>query len=156
MRILSAAILAAAAMGVSLSAGAQTPIGSVDTTTRFLGANDSIKVVRYDDPKVPNVSCYVSRAITGGIAKSFSLSTDKSLFSIACRGTGPVAIPAGLPINEPVFRASADPLFKVITVNRMLDRDKGVLVYLVASTSGWGGSPFNSVSAVPADAPPAR
>ena len=125
-------------------------VGEVSTTFRLLGRNDQIVVDRYDDPKVGGVSCYVSRAETGGIKGSIGLATDPSRFSIACRATGPVTIPAKLPDNEVVFGASANWLFKEIRVSRMWDQDKHVLVYLVWSTKALtpGGSPYNAVSAV--------
>ena len=59
----------------------QSRVGEVSTTFRVLGRNDKIVVDRYDDPAVNNVSCYVSRAETGGIAGSFGLATDPSRFS---------------------------------------------------------------------------
>ena len=76
---------------------------------------------------------------------------DPSRFSIACRAVGPVSIPANLPPNELAFSESASPFFKEILIQRMVDRQKGVLVYLVYSTKLINGSPFNSVTAVPAD-----
>ena len=129
-------------------------IGDVSTTFRFLGSNDKISVERYDDPKVANVSCYVSRAETGGIAGSVGLATDPSRFSIACRATGAVSIAGKLPDNEVVFGTSANWAFKEIRVSRMFDRERNVLVYLVWSTQALskGGSPYNSVSAVAIDA----
>jgi len=42
-------------------------IGSVDTVWKLLGANHKIIVEVFDDPKVEGVSCFVSRAKTGGI-----------------------------------------------------------------------------------------
>ena len=75
---LALGILAGAA---SCPALAQTKIGSVDTTFRLLGSNDRIVVDRYDDPDVPNVSCYVSRAETGGVSGSLGLAQDPSRFS---------------------------------------------------------------------------
>ena len=128
-----------------------TRIGDVSTTFRLVGANDKIVVDRYDDPKVGGVSCYVSRAETGGIKGSIGLATDPSRFSIACRSTGAVSVPAKLPDNEVVFGASANWLFKEIRVSRMWDQQKRVLVYLVWSTKALtpGGSPYNAVSAVP-------
>src|SRR3954449_8146785 len=45
----------------------QTRIDAISTNFRWLGPNDKIVVERYDDPKVSNVSCYMSRADTGGI-----------------------------------------------------------------------------------------
>jgi CreA protein len=49
------------------AAHSQTRIDAISTQFRWLGPNDKIVVERYDDPKVRNVSCYMSRADTGGI-----------------------------------------------------------------------------------------
>ena len=130
-----------------------TRIGTVDTTFRVLGRNDRILVERYDDPRVPGVSCYVSRAETGGVKGSLGLATDPNRFSIACRATGAVTVPDKLPDSEVVFGASASPFFKEIRVSRLFDAQKHVLVYVVWSTVtlSTGGSAFNSVTAVPLD-----
>lgn len=132
-----------------------TRVGDVSTTFRVVGRNDRIVVDRYDDPKVAGVSCYLSRAETGGIRGTVGLATDPSRFSIACRATGPVTVSGRLPENETVFGASASWLFKEIRVNRMWDEGKRTLIYLVWSTKALstGGSPYNSVSVVPVDAP---
>ncbi len=132
-----------------------TRIGDVSTTFRIVGRNDKIVVDRYDDPKVPGASCYVSRAETGGIAGTVGLATDPSRFSISCRATGAVSVPAKLPANEVVFGASASWLFKEIRVSRMWDEQKRTLVYLVWSTQALskGGSPYNSVSVISVSAP---
>jgi CreA protein len=125
-------------------------IGKVDTTFKLLGRNDRIVVDRYDDPKVDGVSCYMSRAETGGIKGSLGFATDPSRFSIACRATGRVTLKGKLPDNEIVFGASANWLFKEIRVSRLWDQEKHVLIYLVWSTQALTpeGSPYNSVSAV--------
>jgi CreA protein len=145
-------ILAAA---LAAPAGAADPsrIGTIDTTFRVLGRNDRIMVERYDDPRVQGVSCYVSRAETGGVKGSLGLATDPNRFSIACRATGPITLPDKLPDDEIVFNASASPLFKEIRVSRLYDKEKHVLVYVVWSTItlSTGGSAFNSVTAVPLD-----
>jgi CreA protein len=52
---------------LALPASAQTRIDAINTIFRWLGPDDKIVVERYDDPKVSNVSCYMSRAETGGI-----------------------------------------------------------------------------------------
>jgi CreA protein len=136
--------------GPAAAAPEPTRIGKVDTTFKLLGRNDRIVVDRYDDPKVDGVSCYMSRAETGGIKGSLGLATDPSRFSIACRATGHVTIKGTLPDSEIVFGASANWLFKEIRVSRLWDKDKQVLVYLVWSTQALTpqGSPYNSVSAV--------
>src|SRR4051812_43964419 len=97
-------------------------IGDVSTTFRLVGRNDKIVVDRYDDPKVGGVSCYLSRAETGGLKGSVGLATDPSRFSIACRATGPVSVPERLPPNEVAFGASANWLFKEIRISRMWDQ----------------------------------
>ncbi len=148
--------LLAAALLTSTPALAQTRVGEVSTTFRVIGPNDKVVVERYDDPRVANVSCYVSRADTGGLSGWVGLAEDPSRFSIACRATGPVSLPANLPQTESVFRQSTSALFKALTVTRIVDREKNVLVYLVVSTKLVDGSPFNSVTAVPVDAGVAR
>jgi CreA protein len=133
-------------------AGAQTRIGEVDTTFKLLGRNDRVVVDRYDDPRVDGVSCYVSRAETGGISGSLGLATDPNRYSIACRATGPVSIKGdALPKNEVVFGEKMSAFFKEIRVTRLFDPEKRVIVYLVWSTIsvGTGGAAFNSVTAVP-------
>jgi CreA protein len=42
-------------------------IGEVDTVFKWIGPDHKIVVDAYDDPKVGGISCYVSRAKTGGV-----------------------------------------------------------------------------------------
>ena len=133
-------------------AQAQERIGQVDTTWRLASPDDKVIVERYDDPKVENASCYVSRAETGGWSGWVGLAEDPSRFSIACRATGPVRIIKEIekgPGGELVFSERASALFKQMRVSRFLDEEKGVLVYLVWSTKLIDGSPYNSVTAIP-------
>ncbi len=138
---------------LALPAAAQTQIDSINTNFRWLGPDDRIVVDRYDDPKVANVSCYLSRAETGGIKGGVGLAEDPSRFSIACRAVGPVTIPAGLPKSEVIAFTSASLFFKTFQVHRAVDAEKGVLVYTVVSTKLINGSPYNSISAVPTRLP---
>lgn len=153
-RIATGAALLAAFLTCAVPALAQTKIGSVDTTFRILGANDRVVVDRYDDPDVPNVSCYVSHAATGGVSGSLGLAEDPSRFSIACRATGPVTWSDKLPDKQRVFSRGLSVFFKNLEVYRMLDREKKVILYVVISTRIKEGSPFNSISAVATDAGP--
>jgi CreA protein len=146
----AAALLAAAA------AQAQQRVGEVSTTFRFVGPNDKIVVERYDDPKVENVSCYLSRADTGGLSGMVGLAEDPARFSIACRATGKPRIVKEIDRSrdgEIVFDQRTSVLFKELRVSRFYDDAKRVLVYLVWSTRTLSteGSPFNSVTAVPLD-----
>jgi CreA protein len=148
---LTAAALLGFMSGPALASGSDpTRVGHVSTTFRLLGRNDQIVIDRYDDPKVDGVSCYMSRAETGGFKGSLGLAEDPSRFSIACRATGKVSVKGNLPDNEVVFGASANWLFKEIRISRVYDKDKQMLVYLVWSTQALTpeGSPYNSISAV--------
>jgi CreA protein len=128
---------------------AQTRIDSINTSFRWLGPDDKIIVERYDDPRVNNVSCYLSRAETGGIKGGLGFAENPSRFSIACRAVGPVTLPASLPKNEIIGFSQASLFFKAFQIHRSLDPEKRVLVYTVVSTKLINGSPFNSISVVP-------
>src|SRR5271163_933316 len=128
------AILATPVAILATPAAAQTRIDSINTNFRWLGPDDKIVVDRYDDPKVPNVSCYLSRAETGGVKGGLGLAEDPSRFSIACRAVGPITIPAGLPKREIIGFAQASVFFKSFQIHRAVDTEKNVLVYTVIST----------------------
>lgn len=123
-------------------------IGSVSTVFKALGANDKIVVEAFDDPKVAGVTCYLSRAKTGGIKGSLGVAEDTSDASIACRQVGPIRLLDPLKDGEVVFKKDTSLLFKTLQVVRFHDRKRDVLVYLVYSDKIIDGSPKNSLSAV--------
>lgn len=143
-----------AAAGVLLAAQAalaQVPVGEVDTTWKLLGSSDRVVVERFDDPKVENVSCYISRAVTGGITGSLGIAEDPSRFSIACRATGEPRITGTIERSnkgEVVFSEKTSFLFKTMRISRFYDAGRNCLVYLVWSTKLIDGSPFNNVTAI--------
>jgi CreA protein len=138
---------AAAALMLGTAAGAEE-IGEVTTAFKILGANHRIVVEVFDDPKVEGVSCYVSRARTGGISGSLGLAEDTADASIACRQTGPVRFRGELEEGEEVFGRRASVLFKRVQVVRFHDESRNALVYLTYSDRLIDGSPQNSLSAV--------
>jgi CreA protein len=148
MRLVWCAALLGAISG---SASAQTRIDAINTNFRWLGPDDKIIVERYDDPRVGNVSCYLSRAETGGIKGGLGFAEDPSRFSIACRAVGPVMLPPSMPKTEIIAFSQASLFFKTFQIHRALDPEKHVLVYTVVSTKLINGSPFNSISVVPTD-----
>jgi CreA protein len=137
---------------LAASTAAADPIGEVDTVFQWIGPDHKIVVEAYDDPKVPGVTCYVSRAKTGGIKGGLGLAEDKAEASIACRQVGPIAFPKPLPKQEDMFTERISLLFKKLRVVRMVDARRNVLVYLTYSDRVIEGSPQNSVSVVPVDA----
>ncbi len=131
-------------------ANAET-IGSVDTAFILLGPDHKVVVEAYDDPKVSGVTCYLSRAKTGGIRGGLGLAEDRSEASIACRQVGPVSFAKPLRQQEEVFSQSQSILFKKLRVVRMVDQKRNALVYLTYSDKLIDGSPQNSVTAVAVD-----
>lgn len=131
-------------------ASAQT-IGEVDTVFKFIGPDHKIVVEAYDDPKVGGVTCYVSRARTGGIKGALGLAEDRAEASIACRQVGPVVVARPLPQQEEVFSERMSLLFKKMRIVRMVDAARNTLVYLTYSERVIEGYPQNSVSVVPVD-----
>lgn len=147
----AALLLALAGTALSAQAGADT-IGTVDTVFKLIGRDHDIIVEAYDDPAVQGVTCYVSRARTGGIKGSLGLAEDKSEASIACRQTGPISFAASpLKKQEEVFSERTSILFKRLRVVRMVDAKRNTLIYLSYSDKLIEGSPQNSVTAVPVD-----
>jgi CreA protein len=138
------------ALAIGASAHAE-PIGSVDTVFKFIGPDHKIVVEAYDDPEVKGVTCYVSRAKTGGIKGALGVAEDKSEASIACRAVGPVSVPKPLPQQEEVFNERISLVFKKLRIVRMVDQKRNTLVYLTYSDRVIEGSPQNSVTAVPVD-----
>jgi len=145
--------LPAFAAVLSLAAALAPPlaaeeIGSVSTVFKALGPNDKIVVEAFDDPRVAGVTCYLSRAKTGGIKGGVGLAEDTSDASIACRQVGPIRVEGTLKDGETVFKKDTSLLFKTLQVVRFHDKKRNVLVYLVYSDKIIDGSPKNSVSAV--------
>ncbi|GAA4418594.1 CreA family protein [Acidovorax lacteus] len=149
LRHLAAAGLLGLAAGAVLAAGEK--IGTVDTAFKLIGRDHDILVEAYDDPAVQGVTCYVSRARTGGIKGSLGLAEDRAEASIACRQTGPIAFPKPLPKQEEVFSERMSILFKRLRIVRMVDPARNTLVYLTYSEKLIDGSPQNSITAVPVD-----
>ncbi len=67
-------------------------IGSVDTVFKMIGPDHKIVVEAFDDPDVKNVTCYVSRAKTGGIKGGLGLAEDTSDAAISCQQVGPIEL----------------------------------------------------------------
>ena len=126
-------------------------IGDDDTAFKLIGPDHKIVVEAYDDPKVTGVTCYVSRAKTGGLKGAIGLAEDRSEASIACRQVGPIAVTQPLPLREEVYSERLSILFKRLRVVRMVDVKRHTLVYLTYSDMLVDGSPKNAVTAVAVD-----
>ncbi|MFG1173824.1 protein CreA [Erwiniaceae bacterium CAU 1747] len=128
-------------------------VGSVDTVFKLFGPDHKIVVEAFDDPDVKNVTCYISRAKTGGIKGGLGLAEDTSDSAISCQQVGPVTlsdkIAKGKANGDVVFRQRTSLVFKKLQVVRFYDKNRNALVYLSYSDKVIDGSPKNALSAVP-------
>ncbi|WP_237046401.1 CreA family protein [Aquipseudomonas alcaligenes] len=124
-------------------------IGEVSTVFKWVGPNDKIVVEAFDDPKVEGVTCYLSRAKTGGVKGGLGLAEDRAEASIACRQVGPIRFTGKLKDGEEVFKERTSLVFKTMQVVRFFDQKRNTLVYLVYSDRVIEGSPQNAVTAIP-------
>ena len=128
-------------------------IGSVDTVFKMFGPDHKIVVEAFDDPDVKNVTCYVSRAKTGGIKGGLGLAEDTSDAAISCQQVGPIEltdkIKNGKSQGDVVFQKRTSLVFKKLQVVRFYDAKRNALVYLTYSDKVVDGSPKNAISAVP-------
>lgn len=146
MRVIAMALV----LGLTTPAVATAEqIGAVDTVFKWLGPNHKIVVEAFDDPEVDGVTCYLSRAKTGGIKGGLGLAEDRAEASIACRQVGPIRINEKLKDGEVVFKERTSLVFKTMQVVRFFDEGRNTLVYLVYSDRIIEGSPQNAVTAIP-------
>jgi CreA protein len=126
-------------------------IGSVGYRFRWLGPNDKIAVEAFDDPDVPGVTCYISRARTGGFKGAVGLAEDPPYASISCHQVGPIDAARIEKIRSPqeVFSERASLIFKTTQVVRFCDAKRKALIYLTYTDRIIEGSPQNSISVVP-------
>jgi CreA protein len=151
-RIALAALAAALPLAALPTAAQAEQIGEVSTVHKWLSPDHKIVVEAFDDPKVPGVSCHLSRAKTGGFKGAIGVAEDTSDASIACRQVGPISVNlADLKKDDgqQVFSERISLLFKTMQVVRFVDVKRNTLVYLVYSDRVIEGSPKNAISSVP-------
>lgn len=128
-------------------------VGSVDTVFKLLGPDHKIVVEAFDDPDVKNVTCYISRAKTGGIKGGLGLAEDTADAAISCQQVGPIdlsdKIKNGKAEGDVVFQKRTSLVFKKLQVVRFYDAKRNSLIYLSYSDKVIDGSPKNALSAVP-------
>lgn len=149
-KFLMAAAFLALSTGAAFASDSRE-IGAVSTAFKLIGPNHKIVVSAFDDPKVKGITCYVARPRTGGIKGGLGLAEDPSLASVSCVQTGPVSYLKPLSKDEDgeqVFDESRSIIFKTLDVKRLVDVEKGALVYVVRTSRIIEGSPDTSVSVV--------
>ena len=127
-------------------------VGAVSTNLKWMGPSDKIVVEVFQDPDIPGVACYLSRAKTGGLSGAVGLAEDSEHASLACRQIGPVTLPEhianGKDNGTDVFKKRTSLLTKTMQVVRFYDAPRNVLVYLNYSDRIIEGAPDNAISVV--------
>jgi len=156
LRTLLLAVISVVAVLATATVRAEQ-IGAVSTVWKMLGPNHKIVVEAFDDPDIPNVSCWISRAKTGGVRGAVGIAEDPSYGSVACRQRGPIEISDKLKEQlieetedggEKVFKARTSIIFKTLQVSRMYDEKRNTLIYLVWSDKVIEGSPRSGISVI--------
>jgi len=149
MKITTFSRLMTASLFALIGSASAEPVGCVTTAWKLVGANHKVCVEAFGDPRVSGVTCHVSQARTGGLSGTLGLAQDPSQFSLDCRQTGPIVLPARLPKEEIIFTEDTSILFKETRIVRMWDEPNRTLVYLAISRKLIEGAPANSISTVP-------
>jgi CreA protein len=146
--ILLKASLVAASAALLVPLARSEEVGSVNTNFHLTGS-DRVVVEAYDDPDVAGVTCYVSRARTGGIKGTLGIAEDPTEASIACRQVSAIHFNGPVKQQSDVFSERMSLIFKTLHVVRVVDPKRNTLVYLTYSDRVATGSAKNSVTAVP-------
>lgn len=150
MRIfLVAVLLSLASLSSTAASPASDVVGEVKTSTNFLSPNDTIGVIRFEDPKVAGAYCYLASAQKGGMAANFGMQESPSEYELSCFADGVVRLPANLPENEVVDEANRSAVFKKMYVARFVDRKLHRLIYVAYTRYLLDGSPKHAMSSLP-------
>lgn len=126
-------------------------IGEVNTKFQLIGPSSKVKIAAFEDPKVEGITCFISRAVTGGVSGAIGVAEDASDASLFCQQTGPIKFKEAIKTRdkgEEVFDERRSFLFKQLHVSRFYDAASQSLVYLSWSDKLLDGSPKNAVTAV--------
>ncbi len=151
MKLFLSAVLLLSFVAAPALADDGRPVGEVSTVFKFLTPNDKIKIAAFEDPKIEGITCFISRAVTGGLKGAFGLAEDTSDASISCHQTGVIKflkpIEAGKD-GEEVFNERRSLIFKELHVTRFYDKKSKTFIYLTWSDRIIEGSPKNSITTV--------
>lgn len=141
----------ALSIAIAIMAGslAAEEIGEVSTVFNLLSPDHKIKIEAFDDPEIEGITCYLSRADTGGFKSLVGLDEDPSDAALNCKQVGPIKVISDIDDGDQVFKKRTSLVFKALQVVRFYDEKRQVFVYLSYSDRLIEGSPKNSISAVP-------
>ena len=130
------------------SVGESEKVNSINTKFNPLNSH-SIETIRFNDPEINNLVCYISSAKMGGIKGAVGVAEDVSDMSISCvlKGNKP-DITGDLSGNKIVYKESRNITFKTLKVVRNFDAQNNVVYYVSYSDKILDGDSTNATSAV--------
>lgn len=130
-------------------------VGSVVIKKRLVQGNDTLNVLRVDDPDNPFISIFFTNIDSG---EWFALA-DPSNTSVAARLTGEIPIDSSgkrmidTRPNPDIAHIRQSIGSKQMKIGRFYDKEKDVMIYIVYSTKFLDGSLKHSLSVVPLGKP---
>jgi len=149
LKLLTAAVLATAALAHPAAAQEPDRIFSKSTVWRPLTPDDKLVVYGVDDPAVEGVACHYTTPERGGIKGTLGVAEEVSDISLACRQIGPIRFKEKFEQGSEAFSERRSLIFKRMHIVRGCDEKRNTLVYMVYSDRVIEGSPKNSTSSVP-------
>ena len=136
--------------GISFAGPSGHLVGEVDCVKRIVQGNDSIQVIRVDDPDNPFISIFFTTIDSG----KFLAMADPSNTAIAARLTGPIPTKDGKRVintkaSDNIAQISKSIGSKKMKIARFYDKEKDTMIYLVYTTKLIDGSLKHSLSVVP-------
>lgn len=123
-------------------------LSSVNTKFKLLGSDHSIDLAKFNDPDMPAISCYINRAMTGGIKGTFGVAEDNADASLSCVQTAKIDLTNVDTDTKKVFSERRSVGFKTLQVNRVYDEKSNVFIYTAYSDKIIDGDSISTTSAV--------
>ncbi len=142
------ALMSLALVAATPAMAAEKVIGEVVTSKNFTGPDDTISVVRFEDPRVPGAFCYLSTSQKGGFASNFGMQEERNEATLDCFASKPLTLPKDLPAKEAIRETSRSLVFKTMYVVRMVDTEAKRLIYVAYTRNGVDGSPRHAMASI--------
>lgn len=127
-------------------------VNSINTKFNPINSH-SIETIKFNDPEISNLFCFISSAKTGGIKGSVGLAEDLSDMSLSCvlKGNSEQLAEGINKISEgnlTVYSESRNITFKKLKVIRNYDKNNHIVYYVAYSDKVLDGDSQNATSAV--------
>lgn len=122
------------------------PMMAAPTPPAHMGTlHEAVTLLRYIDPDIPNVTCYLTGPIVRGpLVQQVASGAAVPLIGLSCGASGPVHLPPTLQVHKELFVSPNASLW----LDRIVDANQGSIVYTVISKQTVNGLNLSAVSAI--------